>query len=59
MSLYRHMQAGPFLLSMALLLGMLVYTLTNRQLKNAEPEPVSREAATMATIEKSDEGGAP
>ena len=59
MSLYRHMQAAPFLLSMLLLIGMLIYTLTNRQLKNAEPEPVSREAATMATLEKSDEGGSP
>ena len=59
MSLYRFMAAGPFLLSMVLLLGMLAYAFTNKQLKNAEPEPVSREAATMATIEKSDEGGSP
>lgn len=59
MSLYRHMQSAPFLLSMALLLGMLLFAFTNRQLKNALPEPVSREAATMATIEKSDEGGSP
>lgn len=36
-----------------------IYAFTNPQLRNAEPEPVSREAATMATIEKSDEGGAP
>ena len=36
-----------------------VYAFTNQQLKNAFPQPVSREAATMATIEKSDEGGSP
>jgi len=59
MSLYRYMEAGPFLLSMVLLIGMGIYAFTNPQLRNAEPEPVSREAATMATIEKSDEGGAP
>ena len=42
----------------ALMLGLLVYAFRNSALKNADPKPATRDAATMATLEKSDEGGA-
>jgi MFS family permease len=59
MTLYKHIQSGPFLVSMALMLALLVYAFRNPQLRNADPQPASREAATLATLEKSDEGGSP
>jgi len=56
--LYQHFGPAPFVLNAALMLGMLVYAFRSPALKNADPQPASREAATMATLEKSDEGGA-
>ncbi len=58
MALYRHVHAGPFLLNMALMLGLLVYCFVNPGLRNADPAPATREDATLATLERSDEGGA-
>lgn len=57
MALYRHVHAGPFLLNMALMLGLLVYAFVNPGLRNADPAPATREDSTMATLERSDEGG--
>jgi len=57
--LYQSFGPAPFMLNTALMLAMLVYAFRNTQLKNADPRPASREAATMATLEKSDEGGGP
>ena len=60
MTLYKHVQSGPFLVAAALMLGLLVYAFRNPQLRNADPQPASREVATLATLEMSDEaGGAP
>ena len=42
---------------MVLMLGLLVYAFANRALRNADPVAVTREEATMATIERNDEGG--
>ena len=47
---------APFLLNTALMLGLLIYAFRNPQLKNADPEPATREAATLASLERSDEG---
>jgi hypothetical protein len=55
--LYQHFGPAPFVLNAALMLGMLVYAFRSPALKNADPQPATRDAATMATIEKSDEGG--
>jgi MFS family permease len=57
MALYRHVHAGPFLLNMTLMLGLLIYCFTNAGLRNADPAPATREDATLATLERSDEGG--
>ena len=57
MALYRTNHAAPFVLNMGLMLCLLVYTLVSKPLRNADPTAVSREEATMATIERSDEGG--
>jgi MFS family permease len=57
MWLYRHMHAGPFLLNAALMVGLLIYAFQNLQLRNADPEPATRQDATLATLERSDEGG--
>ena len=56
---YQHYGPAPFILNTALMAGMLVYAFRNTALKNADPKPASREAATAATLEKSDEGGGP
>ncbi|WP_293906368.1 MFS transporter [Phenylobacterium sp.] len=56
MWLYRHVQSGPFLLNMALMTALLVYTFRNPQLRNADPEPATRADATLATLERTDEG---
>lgn len=56
--LYQHFGPAPFILNTALMAGMLVYAFRNTALKNADPKPASREATAMATLEKSDEGGA-
>jgi MFS family permease len=58
MALYRHAHAAPFVLNMALMLGLLIYAFVNRGLRNADPAPATREDATLATLERSDEGGA-
>ena len=42
---------------MTLMLGLLVYCFTNAGLRNADPAPATREDATLATLERSDEGG--
>jgi len=55
--LYQHYGPLPFLINTALMAGLLVYAFRNVALKNADPEPMPREAATQATLEKSDEGG--
>jgi len=55
--LYQHIGSAPFLLNTALMVTMLAYAFRNPQLRNADPEPASREAATAATLEKRDEGG--
>ena len=57
MALYRANHAAPFFLNMVLMLGLLVYAFANRALRNADPVAVTREEATMATIERNDEGG--
>jgi hypothetical protein len=58
MALYRHAHAAPFVLNVALMLGLLGYAFVNRGLRNADPAPATREDATLATLERSDEGGA-
>lgn len=55
--LYRHLAWGPFVLNALILTGLLVYAFRNTQLKNADPKPATREDATMATLEKRNEGG--
>ncbi len=56
--LYQHFGPAPFVLNATLMLAMLVYAFRNTALKNADPQPATRDATTMATLEKSDEGGA-
>lgn len=58
MALYRANHAAPFFLNTALMLCLLVYAFVSGPLRNADPTAVTREEATMATIERSDEGGA-
>jgi MFS family permease len=54
---YQHYGPLPFILNTTLMAGLLVYAFRNPALKNADPKPATREAATVATIEKADEGG--
>ena len=58
MALYHRAHAMPFILNMVLMLGLLAYAFVNRGLRNADPAPATRADATMATLERSDEGGA-
>ena len=58
MALYRANHAAPFLLNMALMLALLAYAFLEPALRNADPAPATRADATMATLERSDEGGA-
>ncbi len=58
MALYRQAHAAPFLLNMALMLGMLAYCFAAAPLRNADPAPATQEDSTLATLERSDEGGA-
>ena len=58
MAVYRANHSAPFVLNMVLMLAMLAYALLNPALRNADPAPATRADATMATIERSDEGGA-
>ena len=55
--LYQHFGPAPFILNTALMVGMLAYAFRNPALRNADPKPATREAATAATLEKRDEGG--
>lgn len=55
--LYERYGPLPFLVNTALMAGMLVYALKNAGLRAADPRPASREAATMATLERTDESG--
>ncbi|HZZ32214.1 MAG TPA: MFS transporter [Phenylobacterium sp.] len=57
MALYHANHAAPFFLNMVLMLGLLVYAFASKALRNADPAAITREEATMATIERSDEGG--
>jgi MFS family permease len=58
MAIYRANHAAPFFLNMTLMLCLLVYAFVSKPLRNADPVAVTREETTMATIERSDEGGA-
>jgi hypothetical protein len=55
--LYQHYGPLPFILNTVLMAGMLVYAFRSTALRNADPRPATRDAATLATLEKSDEGG--
>jgi MFS family permease len=55
--LYERFGPLPFILNATLMLTLLVFAFRNRQLQNADPQPMPRAATTMATIEKSDEAG--
>ena len=57
MARYRASHAAPFFLNMGLMLCLLVYAYLSPALRNAAPAAVTREAATMATIERADESG--
>lgn len=57
MRLYHLHHAGPFLLNMVLMLGLLVYAFRNEQLRNADPQPAGVQASTIAALERSDEAG--
>ncbi|MBS0362147.1 MAG: MFS transporter [Proteobacteria bacterium] len=57
MALYRASHAAPFFLNMGLMLCLLVYAYLSPALRNADPAAVTREEATMATIERADESG--
>jgi MFS family permease len=54
--LYQHMGPAPFVLNSVMMVAMLVYAFRNVTLRNADPKPTSREAATLATLERTDEG---
>ncbi len=56
--LYQHFGPAPFIVNTVLMGGLLVYAFRSIALKNADPKPASREAATLATLEKNDEGAA-
>jgi MFS family permease len=58
MILYRAAHSAPFVLNMVLMLGLLAYAFLNRGLRSADLAPATRADATMATLERSDEGGA-
>jgi MFS family permease len=58
MMVYRANHSAPFVLNMLLMLAMLAYAFISPALRNADPEPATREDTTMATLERSDEGGA-
>jgi MFS family permease len=55
--LYERVHPAPFYLNVGLMLLLLIYAFRNPQLRNADPRPATRADATMATLEKSDEGG--
>ncbi|MBS0332264.1 MAG: MFS transporter [Proteobacteria bacterium] len=57
MALYRANHSAPFFLNMGLMLCLLAYAYLSAPLRNADPAAVTREEATMATIERADESG--
>jgi MFS family permease len=54
--LYQHIGPAPFVLNSVMMVAMLAYAFRNATLRNADPKPTSREAATLATLERTDEG---
>jgi MFS family permease len=54
--LYQHNASAPFLLTAAMLAGLFVYALRNPQLRNAAPQPTTRDQTVLATLERRDEG---
>jgi MFS family permease len=58
MMVYRTNHSAPFVMNMLLMLSMLAYAFISPALRNADPEPATRADTTMATLERSDEGGA-
>jgi predicted MFS family arabinose efflux permease len=56
--LYQHFGPAPFIINTLLMGGLLAYAFRNVALKNADPKPASRDATTLASLERSDEGGA-
>jgi MFS family permease len=55
--LYERIHAAPFLLNMAILLGLLAYALRNEVLRNAGEGPATEEDSTNAALERNEEGG--
>jgi MFS family permease len=55
--LYEHFGPAPFLINAALMAALLAYAFRSTALRNANPRPATRDEATMATIEKTDEAG--
>ena len=56
---YEHWAPGPFLLNMAILLGLLGYALADRQLKGVNDRTGLEEATTASVLERGDEGAGP
>jgi MFS family permease len=54
--LYQHAPAAPFALNASLLAAMLAYAFASPPLRNADPTPATQEDATLATLERLDEG---
>jgi hypothetical protein len=57
MRLYHLNHAAPFLLNMALMLGLLAYAFQNMQLRKADVQMAGAGASTIAALERSDEAG--
>lgn len=55
--MYERYGPAPFIVNAMMMAGLLVYAFRNRALKNADPQPASRDEVNMATLEKSDEAG--
>lgn len=49
--LYQHFGPAPFIINTLLMGGLLAYAFRNVALKNADPEPASRDATTLASLE--------
>jgi MFS family permease len=54
--LYQHMGPAPFILNSAVMVGLMIYAFRNATLREADPQPTSREAAALAALERTDEG---
>jgi len=55
--LYEAVHAGPFLLNMAILAGLLVFALKSGVLRRAGETPEGEDDVTASMLERSDEGG--